>query len=1041
MKDGHAVGPDTSVKRWSAAFEEYRNDLSGAANKFSAAEEKTRGKQAGKLAKAKGQPTYNFETGEWMTAAGHRVQPSGDVATWRSDFEEARTKKAETERKHFEQSQDNTRDVLAEQRRVMNEAIEREGRRNAGGKPSGNPIVSNLKRYFSPMNFAANMAKVAGWGVAVQGYQAIEAVVVGGAKRMIELEEATSRLDGTFKGVGGSAKQLAMDLAGLAGATNSDTMKAIEAAQEWGRLSLSRNQTAAAVGASLTLANVGKMTPERSSEFLTALMTDYNLRPEEMNGVVGELNYMASTKRVLPRELLEGMSRVQNFANQAGMGLPELAGLVSAGVAQSGNTGNQIGNALKRVGQSLVNPANRQYLRAMGIEPTSGGGEGLKSLSQIMGEVYGRYQGMNREERINLSSRLAGGNQASRFAAILEGYPEAQRLAAESQLHMDAAQGPNKKILNTMHGRYAEMKAEADKLTMDSGNQLSPYVRGLTRAGTAWARGARLAPFLAGISPGPGIFYGLTAPLNQDEKEERAAGLALDKSQIAEGKMGAAQTWASSAKSAQTALAGALPGNVADLGKQWAWLFPEGRARDKFVALTAAGNTSEARAMLGSVVSLSEGRGRVALQEKMAVTAGRITAGEVILKRQVAAGEDTSETQIKLSALRGEVRKFARDDEMWGTTDGEARRQTVANEATMTTAGAGGIAQLYGGLPALGHAATLGNQIAGGRASERWLLERQKAANKLPDSVDKDELIESIAEQLKGTRATLAYSESATGRGLARMGDDQDVARHIYGVEANAGAVGLSQGAQLLNKESDLGSKIFEGRRKGEDGLGDNERTRLLEFETQQLQTQQAIVARTIESRREEKQLMLESQREFNRGLLLAGPGELLKRLAVRQLAAQPGGMTAGRFMSMAPDMRKMYMDLRGGVAGGRLREEQRELNKRGLTLEELQANRARSAARTEGLRNGYANGTGFGGSTIEGAVKIAAAGLNLVASAARDAAAALRSIATALGAGVGGGRTPVAPSAKGLLFGAATTTDSLSFFGATGPATTTDSF
>jgi hypothetical protein len=56
-----------------------------------------------------------------------------------------------------------------------------------------------------------------------------------------------------------------------------------------------------------------------------------------------------------------------------------------------------------------------------------------------------------------------------------------------------------------------------------------------------------------------------------------------------------------------------------------------------------------------------------------------------------------------------------------------------------------------------------------------------------------------------------------------------------------------------------------------------------------------------------------EAQREFQRGMLMSGPGELLRKLASVQLSRN--GMTSGSFLGMDEGLRKDVMERTGGFA------------------------------------------------------------------------------------------------------------------------------
>jgi len=88
-------------------------------------------------------------------------------------------------------------------------------------------------------------------------------------------------------------------------------------------------------------------------------------------------------------------------------------------------------------------------------------------------------------------------------------------------------------------------------------------------------------------------------------------------------------------------------------------------------------------------------------------------------------------------------------------------------------------------------------------------------------------------------------------------------------------------------------------------------------------QTEVKLAERLVELRQQEKQIMLDANRESAKAMLLAGPGELLKRLYVAQAGQRRDPMSTGEFMSWSPEMKQIYYASRGGEAGAKNREEQ----------------------------------------------------------------------------------------------------------------------
>jgi hypothetical protein len=154
---------------------------------------------------------------------------------------------------------------------------------------------------------------------------------------------------------------------------------------------------------------------------------------------------------------------------------------------------------------------------------------------------------------------------------------------------------------------------------------------------------------------------------------------------------------------------------------------------------------------------------------------------------------------------------------------------------------------------------------------------------------------------------------------------------------------------------------------------------------------------------------MIDATREYQKSLLMAGPGELLKKLYVGSVAGQRAP-SAGEFMSWDPESRQTYYNMRGGDAGAHNREEQFLLRGRSMTVAQEQAQAAgnRSAVNAWGNRIGGFTAAAVGNSSgmplpnldaLDQQALKTATNLNLLGTGAAMAAAALGKLTDKLNA------------------------------------------
>ncbi len=333
-------------------------------------------------------------------------------------------------------------------------------------------------------DFLRNTANVTIWAASVATLYGTLGLLQGGLKSTIDVGLQTARLDQVFRGVGGSAKQLRDDVMGLAAANGRSAKEALDAAISWSRLGLTRAQVNEAVRVSLEAANVAELDAGEATQRLQAIYMAYGLTVGELDGVLGQLNETSNTFNVTNREMLDGISKTAGVSKQAGLGLSELIGLLGATIGSTGQSGSQVGNAIKALTVRLNSPETQKFLRKeFKIEPTVGGGGEVKTMSNLLADLYVQYQKLTQMERNYLLVRVAGTHQASRVASLLDSYIQAQILAINAQLNLNSAEEENNKIRATMASRLAGLNAEWERfVSKQADNGMMPALIEITTA-------------------------------------------------------------------------------------------------------------------------------------------------------------------------------------------------------------------------------------------------------------------------------------------------------------------------------------------------------------------------------------------------------------------------------------------------------------------------------------------------------------------------------------------------------------------------------
>ena len=291
-----------------------------------------------------------------------------------------------------------------------------------------------------------------------------------GFRAFADVDRQNAVLRTVFRGTAEEADALRDTVIGLAAVYGRSASEGMDAAIRWARIGLTTRQTAEAVAVSLQAANVAEITAAQAAEQLAAIYAAFGQSISGPRVALNEMNTVSNTVNATVKDLMAGLARVAPLARQSGLSLAETIGILGAGVARTGQSGAMIGNAMKALISSVSNPSLQTFMeKGFGIEVKGESGD-IKDMSTILGELFTAYQKLTDAERQELLVKMGGKQQASRFAAILDGYVKGQQLAIQAQLDLTSADRENVNIRATMISQLATMGTMFDKLSVDMAN-------------------------------------------------------------------------------------------------------------------------------------------------------------------------------------------------------------------------------------------------------------------------------------------------------------------------------------------------------------------------------------------------------------------------------------------------------------------------------------------------------------------------------------------------------------------------------------------
>lgn len=221
--------------------------------------------------------------------------------------------------------------------------------------------------------------------------------------------------------------QFSNELFNVANKTGQSFKTAAEAALELARQGLGVEATLKRTNAALALTRISGLSAAESVEAITAAINSFNKSALDDITLVSKLSNVDTRFAVSSQDLAEALSRVGSTAQDAGLNIDELIGLVTAVQQTTSRGGAVIGNAFKNIFTRLSRTDTIEQLKALGvqIESTQTGLQKLNAISQAIQSVG--------VDQSNTIKELAGGvYQINIVSAALSDLSKAYNLTSQA---------------------------------------------------------------------------------------------------------------------------------------------------------------------------------------------------------------------------------------------------------------------------------------------------------------------------------------------------------------------------------------------------------------------------------------------------------------------------------------------------------------------------------------------------------------------------------------------------------------------------------
>lgn len=292
-------------------------------------------------------------------------------------------------------------------------------------------------------------------------------------KSTIQVERTFIEINSVFTLSAKSLDQFSKSLFDVARQTGQSFEVAGKAALEFSRQGLTVEQTLIRTRDALTLTRQSGLDAAKSVEALTAAVNGFSQESLNTTQIVNKLVAVDTRFAVSSADLAEALSRVGSTAQDAGLGLDQLIGLVTSAQQITARGGAVIGNAFKTIFTRLGRTDTLDQLENLGIVVRDLQGNAL-SADRVLQNLAGTFDTLTEAQKQQVSELSAGIFQINQFRSILadlgRSYNVFTQATAASSVATNEAAKRNEVLNKTLATLLQNTKTTATEIGSIFGN-------------------------------------------------------------------------------------------------------------------------------------------------------------------------------------------------------------------------------------------------------------------------------------------------------------------------------------------------------------------------------------------------------------------------------------------------------------------------------------------------------------------------------------------------------------------------------------------
>lgn len=265
--------------------------------------------------------------------------------------------------------------------------------------------------------------------------------------KMVDLQIATGSLRGEVKG-------MLKDYNALAKEVGRTTATVADAANDWLRAGYEGKEATDLVRASMYLSTLGMMDAAEATSDLISVLKGWKLESEDIIGVVDKLVKVDMSAAVSAGDIAEAMQMVNYSAQQAGLEMDTLIGILTTNQEVTQRSAQVVGNSWKTVLARIQNVKAGKYtasyedmqaddyaeedwaalndvetvLSTVGIELRTTATQ-WRSTEELLNEVAAKWENFDEVTQSAIANAFAGTRQRENFIATISNWDSVQQYA------------------------------------------------------------------------------------------------------------------------------------------------------------------------------------------------------------------------------------------------------------------------------------------------------------------------------------------------------------------------------------------------------------------------------------------------------------------------------------------------------------------------------------------------------------------------------------------------------------------------------------